>query len=237
MVEIYNQILFRPLFNLLVFIYNIVPGGDFGLAIVLLTVLIRFAFVPLSIKALISQKELNRLQPKIKELQEKYKGDKQALGQATMALYKEYKINPFSGCLPLLIQLPILLALYKALGSGFKPETLKSLYPFVHNPGLIKEMAFGFINLAKNAPLMAVTAGVLQWIQSKQAVSFQASAVKGQPEPPAVKASRQMLYFFPIMVIIIAWNLPAGLVLYWVVATAFSIFEQLYINKKYKPQT
>ena len=234
MVEIYNQILFRPLFNLLVFIYNVVPGGDFGLAIVLLTVLIRFAFVPLSIKSLISQKELNRLQPKIKELQEKHKNDKQAIGQATMALYKEHKINPFSGCLPLLIQLPVLLALYKALGSGFKPETLNFLYSFIHNPGLIKETAFGFVNLAKSAPPMAVIAGALQWIQSKQAVSFQSSAVEGQPEPPALKASRQMLYFFPIMVIIIAWNLPAGLVLYWIVATAFSIFEQLYINRKYK---
>ena len=237
MIEIYNQVLFRPLFNLLVFIYNVVPGGDFGLAIIILTVLIRFAFIPLSIKALISQKELNQLQPKIKELQEKYKNDKQALGQATMALYKEHKINPFSGCLPLLIQLPVLLALYKALDSGFKPETLEALYPFIHNPGLIKEVAFGFIDLAKRAPVMAVIAGVLQWMQSKQAMSFQAPVVKGQSEPPALKVSRQMLYFFPVMVIIIAWNLPAGLVLYWVMATVFSIFEQLYINKKYKPQT
>jgi YidC/Oxa1 family membrane protein insertase len=126
------------------------------------------------------------------------------------------------------------LALYKALGVGFKPESLSALYPFVHNPGLVKEVAFGFINIAKNSPAMAVMAGVLQWVQSKQAAAFQASADKGQPEPPAVKASRQMLYFFPIMVIIIAWNLPAGLVLYWVVATIFSIFEQLYINRKYK---
>ena len=237
MIEIYNQILFRPLFNLLVFIYNIMPGGDFGVAIILLTILIRFAFVPLSIKSLVSQKEMNQLQPKIRELQEKHKNDKQALGQATMALYKEHKVNPFSGCLPLLIQLPVLLALYQALGSGFKPETLQSLYSFVRNPGAIKETAFGLVNLAKNYPVMAVIAGVLQWIQSKQAVAFQASAVKGQPEPPAVKASRQMLYFFPVMVIIIAWNLPAGLVLYWIVATVFSIFEQLYINKKYKAKT
>lgn len=234
MVEIYNQILFRPLFNLLVFIYNIMPGGDFGLAIILLTVLIRFAFVPLSIKALISQKEISQLQPKIRELQEKYKNDKQALGQATMTLYKEHKVNPFSGCLPLLIQLPVLLALYKALGSGFEPETLKYLYPFVNNPGTIEGIAFGFVNLAKNSPGMAIVAAVLQWVQSKQAMSFQASAIKGQSEPPAVKASRQMLYFFPVMVIIIAWNLPAGLVLYWIVATVFSIFEQLYINRKYK---
>jgi YidC/Oxa1 family membrane protein insertase len=232
--EIYNQVLFLPIFNLLVFVYNAVPGGDFGLAVIVLTIIIRFVFAPLSIKALISQKELNKLQPKIKELQEKYKNDKQALGQATMALYKEHKINPFSGCLPLLIQLPVLLALYKALSVGFKPESLNALYPFIHNPGSIKEISFGLINIAKSAPLLAITAGLLQWVQSKQAMSFQAPASKNEPESPAFKMSRQMLYFFPIMVIIIAWNLPAGLVIYWVVATIFSIFEQLYISRKYK---
>lgn len=231
---LYNELLFRPIFNLLVFIYNTIPGGDFGLAIILLTIIIRFVFTPLSIKSLVSQRELNKLQPKIKELQEKYKNDKQLLGQATMALYKEHKINPLSGCLPLLIQLPVLLALYKALSVGFKPESLSALYPFVRNPGPIREISLGFINLAKGAPLLAIAAGLLQWIQSKQATSFQAPTSKNEPESPAFKMSRQMLYFFPIMVIIIAWNLPAGLVLYWVVATIFSIFEQLYIGRKYR---
>lgn len=232
---LYHHILFRPLFNFLVFIYNVVPGGDFGLAIVLLTIVIRLIFVPLSIKALVSQKELSRLQPKLKELQEKHKGDKQALGQATMALYKEHGINPFSGCLPLLIQIPVLIALYSALRSGLKPESLISLYHFVHNPGFIKVTAFGFLDLAKKAPLLGVLAGALQWVQSKQAMAFQAPASKDEKVSPAFQMNKQMLYFFPIMVIIIAWNLPAGLVLYWVVTTIFSIFEQLYINRKYKP--
>ena len=154
-----------------------------------------------------------------------------------MELYKEHKINPFSGCLPLIIQLPVLLALYKALSAGLKPESLSYLYPFIHNPGLIKEMAFGFINLAKGAPLLAVIAGLLQWFQSKQAMSLQTSTSLNEPESPALKINRQMLYFFPIMVIIIAWNLPAGLVIYWVVSTIFSIFEQVYVNQKYKQNT
>jgi len=234
MAWLYNQILFRPIFNLLVFIYNIIPGGDFGLAVVLLTLIIRFIFVPLSVKSLVSQRELNKLQPKIRELQEKHKDNKQQLGQATMDLYKEHGINPFSGCLPLLIQLPVLLALYKALSVGFKPESLSALYPFVHNPGSIRELAFGFINLAQKAPILAIAAGILQWVQSKQAMLFQTPTSKNEPESAALKMNRQMLYFFPIMVIIIAWNLPAGLVLYWVVATVFSIFEQLYISRKYR---
>lgn len=231
---IYNQILFRPLFNFLVFLYNIIPGLDFGVAIVTLTIIIRFIFVPLSIKSLRSQKELNKLQPELKKLQEKYKNDRTALGQAQMALYKERGINPFSGCLPLLIQLPILIALYSALRSGLKPEDLKFLYSFIHNPGIIKSTAFGFLDMAKKSTVMAVMSGALQWIQLKQASKMQAPTAASEAPSQAYQMNKQMLYFFPVMVIIIAWNLPAGLVIYWIVTTAFSIFEQLYINKKYK---
>lgn len=222
------------------------------MAIIVLTLIVRVIFFPLSIKALISQRELNKLQPKIKELQEKHKSDKQALGQATMQLYKEHKINPLSGCLPLLIQLPVLIALYSALNSGLKPESLSGLYAFVGRPESINQVALGFIDLAKKSSLMAILAGVLQWFQMKLATSGQASAPQNNANSPlsnmnperdregSQRASisygmnKQMLYFFPVMVIIIAWNLPAGLVIYWVAATVFSIFEQIYINRKYK---
>lgn len=256
MSEIYTQLLFRPLFNLLIFLYNIIPGSDFGVAIVVLTLIIRIIFFPLSIKSLVSQREMNKLQPKIKELQDKYKNDKPALGQATMQLYKEHKVNPFSGCLPLLIQLPVLIALYGALQSGLKPDSLNSLYSFIGHPGTINQIAIGFIDLTKKSPLMAILAGIFQWLQLKQSTAVQTPVSKNEPTPaggspflqmnpergregtqrtPALYGmNKQMLYFFPIMVIIIAWNLPTGLTLYWVAATVFSIFEQLYINKKYK---
>ena len=203
------------------------------MAIILLTVLIRIVFIPLSIKALLSQRALSRLQPKIKELQEKHRDDKQALGRATMALYKEHNVNPFSGCLPLLIQLPVLIALYGALNSGFKEESMAALFSFVENPGAINKIAFSFLDLAQKRPILAILAGGLQWFQSRQAIKMQSPAAKNDQSSMASQMSRQMLYFFPIMVIIIAWNLPAGLTLYWVSATAFSILEQLYINRKY----
>lgn len=177
---------------------------------------------------------MNKLQPKIKELQDKYKNDKPALGQATMQLYKEHKINPLSGCLPLLIQLPVLIALYGALRSGLQPESLATLYSFVNHPGTINNIALGFLDLTKKSSLMAILAGALQWLQLKQSTAAQAPTSKNEPASPALQMNKQMLYFFPIMVIIIAWNLPTGLTLYWVAATLFSIFEQFYINRKYK---
>lgn len=233
---IFNTILYRPIFNLLVFIYNILPGHDFGVAIIVLTILIRVIFVPLSIKTLRSQRDLAKLQPKIKELQAKFKNDKQALGQATMALYKEHQVNPFSGCLPLLIQIPILLALYSAFRSGLDPKSLGNLYSFVGNPGIIKEVSLGFINLAHKSPVLAVLAGVFQWAQSYLAAKNTAPGKdQAKLDQTSLMMNRQMLYFFPVMVIIISWNLPTGLVIYWVVTTLFSIGEQLYIKKRYAP--
>ena len=233
MTYLFDTILYRPLFNLLVVIYNLIPGGDFGVAIVVLTILVRIVFIPLSIKTLRAQRDLARLQPKIKELQDKHKNDKTALGQATMALYKEQKVNPLGGCLPLLIQLPILLALYKAFSLGLKPESLGVLYSFVGDPGVINLTSLGFIGLDQKSPSLAILAGVLQWVQAKQSTHNQKSGGTGQLDATAKIMSRQMLYFFPILIIIIAWNLPTGLAIYWIVTTLFSIAEQFYINRRY----
>ena len=204
------------------------------MAIILLTIVIRLIFSPLSVKALKSQKQLNMLQPKMRELQDKHKGDRAALGQATMTLYKEHGVNPLGGCLPLLIQLPILLALYSALNYSIKPDGLAMIYPFVENPGSINEISLWFINLAKKAPLLGVLAGGLQFVQSRLSLANQKKGDNKAPPDPTAQMTKQMLYFFPIMFIIIAWNLPAGLVLYWVITTLFSIAEQTYINKKFK---
>ena len=110
--NIFNVVLYRPLFNFLVLIYNYLPGHDFGLAIIVLTLVIRLVLYPSSIKSSKSQKALSELQPKIQELKEKHKGDKEKQARATMELYKKEKINPFGGCLPTLIQFPFLIALF-----------------------------------------------------------------------------------------------------------------------------
>lgn len=238
MITFFNIILFRPIFNILILLYEAVPGRDFGVAIVVLTVIIRFIFSPLSIKVLRSQRELTKLQPEIKEINKKFKDDKQAAAKATMDLYKAHKVNPFSGCLPLLIQIPILLALYSAFRSGLNPAGVSGLYPFVANPGAINGSFLGFVNLTAHNPVMAVLAGALQWIQSRLAAKnmihpSQMSADKNSQDITASVMNKQMLYFLPIMIIIIAWSLPAGLVIYWVATTIYSIFEQIYINKKY----
>jgi YidC/Oxa1 family membrane protein insertase len=231
MSHLFTIILYQPIFNLLVVIYNTVPNHDFGVAIVLLTIIIRLLFSPLSIKALRSQKALSKIQPKIKEIQEKHKGDSQAIGQASMNLYKEHGVNPFSGCLPLLLQIPVLIALYQALRAAFLPESLSLLYSSVHNPGSIEVMSLGFINLAQKNYYLPFVAGILQWLQARQ--GMQGQSQNGSQDATASAMNKQLLYIFPIMIVFISWSLPTGLVLYWITTTLFSLGEQLYIRYRY----
>ncbi len=230
MIEFFKTILYIPLFNALVFLSNYMPGHDLGLAIVALTVIIRFVFLPLSIKSQRSQRALNALNPHIKTIKEKHKNDQAAQGQAMMQLYKEHNINPIAGCLPVLIQLPILIALYQVFIGVLKPDSFSMLYSFVPNPGVINASFLGFLDIAGKNITLAIAAGALQFLQARQSMAYMKAGGAGA-NPQMSALNTQMLYFFPIMIVIIGWNLPAGLLLYWIVTTLFSIGEQYYLSK------
>lgn len=231
--DFFNLFLYKPLFNLLVLFYNIIPGNDFGVAIIFLTLLIKFILYPLSLKSFKSQKVLQDLQPKIKNLQEKYKNDKESLARATLDLYRNEKINPFSGLFLAFMQLPILIALYSVFSQGLKAEQLSNLYNFIKNPIIINPIFLGLIDLSKPNIILAVLAGILQFFQTKMASSNVDK--KNEKIPDVAKIMQtQMLYFFPVITIIILLNLPSALGLYWVVGSGFSILQQYYIIKKNK---
>ena len=226
----FKIILYIPLFNALIFISNFIPGHDLGLSIIVLTVVIRFLFFPLSIKAQRSQKALNAINPHIQAIKEKHKHDQAAQGAAMMQLYKEHNVNPVAGCLPLLIQLPILIALYQVFIAGLNPQSFSLLYPFVNNPGSINPLFLGLISISSRNIILAVLAGVLQFIQAKQSMAYM-KASGGGANPQMAALNTQMLYFFPVMIVVIGWNLQAGLILYWITTTLFSIGEQFYLKK------
>ena len=221
-ITLFNEALYRPLFNGLVFLYNIIPFHDFGVAIILLTLLIRILLYPLNQKAIRSQKKLTELQPQIKELQAKFKTDKVKQSQALMELYKKEGINPASGCLPLLLQFPILIAMYQVFLKVLKPESLGALYLFVSRPETINPMFLGLVDLSKSNYIMAIMAGLLTFWQSKMMMGSQSNKNSTGGDFSAMM-SKQMLYIMPLMTIFIAWKLPAGLALYWVATTAFGI--------------
>ena len=237
LINFFYIILYQPLFNCLVLLYDYIPGHDFGIAIVFLTIIIRLILFPISVKAVNSQRGLQKLQPQIQELQKKYKDDKEKQAKEIFALYKNEKINPFSGLLLALIQLPILIALYRVFWSGLNPKELAGLYTFILNPVHINASFLHIINLSKPNLIFAVLAGLVQYFQTKMLMpKTDEQKVKKNNEPDISQImQKQTLYFFPAFTVIILISLPSALGLYWVVSGLFSIVQQYLVFKKDKP--
>lgn len=235
--QIYHTILYQPIFNLLVFFYNLIPGHDLGVAILLITIVLKIVLYPFSVKSIKSQRALQDLQPQVNDLRKKYKDNPQELTKQTMALYKQQKVSPFSSCLPVLVQLPIFIAVYQVFRQGLaNSQNLNILYPFIKNPGLINTVSFGFFELSKPNLILALLAGLAQFWVSKMLV------VKKQPAIPSAKdenmtaaLNKQMLYFMPVMTVFIGISLPSGLTFYWFVTTLLTGLQQWYIFKKLSP--
>ena len=238
----FHSILYQPLFNALFYIYNVLPISDFGLAIIILTLLIKFILFFPSGSSLKSQKALQELQPKMDEVRAKHKGNQEVMAKELMKLYKENKVNPLSSCLPLLIQLPILWALYRVFISGLHTdpatgilvgEQLQDLYQplrdiFVTTP--VSTSFLGFNLADKGNYIFAIIAGGLQFLQSRM-LSHRKPPIKTQgakDENAATLINKQMMYFLPVITVVFGIQFPAGLTLYWIVSTAFTILQQLY---------
>jgi len=227
--QLFNLILYQPLFNILIGLYEFVPGKDFGVAVILLTILIRLLLYPLSVKAIKSQKALARVQPMVKEIQEKYKNEKEKQAAEIMALYKKEKINPFSSILPLFIQLPILIALYWVFQKGIDVVYLKDLYSFMPHLTEIKPFLFGIVDLSKPNIILAVLASAFQYWQAKISV---VKHPKQKKSDISNMMEKQMLYFMPFFTLLILLSLPSAIGLYWSVSTLFMICQQYIVNKE-----
>ena len=223
---IFQTLFYQPILNLLVFLYNIF--GDLGIAIIALTIVIKLILLPLSKKSIKYQKATQDLQPKLSELKEKYKGDQKQLSAAMMALYKENKINPFSSCLPLLIQFPFLIAIFRVFRDGFAQNHLDLLYSFVANPGTINTMSFGVLELSARSIILAVLAGVAQFVQAKMLLTKkpEIKTNESRDEDMASIMNKQMTYIMPIITVVIGISFPAGLTFYWLLTTLFTIIQQ-----------
>jgi len=235
MAGLFTTIFYQPILNVLVILYNTVSFQDVGVAIILLTALIRFALWPLNQKAIRSQKSLQDLQPKLDELKKKYADDKAGLSQAIMALYKENKINPFSSCLPLLIQFPFLIAVYQVFRDGLSNK-LDLVYPFISRPETINLISFGFLNLGKPNIVLAILAGAAQFWQAKSMLAKRpAIKVEGsKDEDMAAIMSKQMTYFMPAITVFMGVSLPGGLTLYWLVITLLTSLQQWLVFRAQK---
>jgi len=228
MAALYNTVIYTPLFNALIFLYETISFGDLGVAIIILTLVIRIALIPIFAKMARQNLIIQRMQPEIKKIQEQHKHDKVKQGAAMMELYRKHNINPFSSFLFLLIQIPILIALFRVTLNGLKPEALDNLYSFIPSPGEINSMFLGLINLSNRNIVIAGLAAAAQYVQGRLA----APKIQEGKTTAAERIGRQMIFISPAITVIFLLNLPSAIGLYWLVSTAFSVFQQMYINKE-----
>ncbi len=238
---------YQPIYNSLIYITSFMPGHNLGLAIIALTVLLRLIlFIP-SQRGLESQRKLQELQPRIKKLQEKYKDNQQKIAQETFALYKEYKVNPFGSCLPLLIQLPILIALFWVIQTGLNPDNIHLLYEPLKGFDLsqINSTFLGLNLQQREIFILPLIVAALQFGQMKLALSKKKKPEEKEKSKKMDKkgpqtgkemqmASEMMVYVLPVMIALFTASVPSGVGIYWGTSTLFGIGQQLYVNKKVK---
>jgi YidC/Oxa1 family membrane protein insertase len=229
----FHTVFYNPIYNILVFLVALVPGGDVGVAVILLTVLVRLVLLPFSLSAARAQRAMRSLEPKLADLKEKHKDNKEQLALKTLELYRTERVNPFASFLTVFIQLPVLLALY--LVFRYEPfttlDTLR-LYAFTPVPHLIQNSLFGLISMGSKSMLLAVLAGAAQYLQAELALS---RAPKPTGEGMQADFSRvmnmQMRYVFPILIGTIAYTTSAGIALYFLTTNLAGALQEWYVRR------
>lgn len=224
MIDFFTTIFYQPILNLLIFLYNVVPGSDLAIAIILLTAIIKLILYPLSKQSIEGQKSLQDIQPKIEEVKKKYANDRERMGKEMMQLYKDHKVNPLSSCLPLLLQLPFLIAVFHVFRNGFGEKTLEMVYPFISTPEVVNSV----IELSQPNWYLALLAGAAQFWQTKM-MMIQKPEIQtqgSQDEGMAAMMSKQMMYFMPLITVFIGLTLPGGVALYILVVTVLTALQQ-----------
>lgn len=237
MSEFFNLYIYQPIFYIFKFIYHFLAFNDFGLAIIILTIFIRAILLPVFYKNTKNQMILFKIKPEIEKIQKEYKTDKQKQNLLLIELYKKNKINPFFGFLFFLIQIPILIALYKLFFTEISATSFDNLY------------FLSLINLKEKSIFLAFLAALTQYYQTKIMIDFQKRFIKKpDKEKEIIKKdndlnldfknifndsfNKSLLYFSPFLTFLILLNLPSGLGLYWSVSNIFSIGQQYWLNKK-----
>jgi YidC/Oxa1 family membrane protein insertase len=218
------------MFNALVLLYKYVAFQDLGVAIILLTIIIRSILYPFFYHSFRNQTLMQKIQPEIQKIQHDHKDDKEKQAQALMALYKQNKVNPFSSFLLILVQLPVLIVLYRLFLAGLSPESFTNLYSFISAPSTIHNISLGLLDLKSRSILIVVFAALLQYLQARLGLPKKPA----NDDSPTAKMSRNMAFIGPVISIVILSNLPSAIGLYWMTSSAFSILQQLLVNKSIK---
>ena len=236
---IWHTFFFDPIYNTLVFFIDTVPGGDVGLAIIFTVVLVKVVLLPLSLKAVRTQALMRELEPKLKEIKEKYKDKREELARATMEVYKEAGINPFSSILLLFIQIPIIISLYLSVSRGggvpLPDINIDILYTFIPSPETVNMLFVGTIDMAGKSLPLAILAGMTQFIHAQ--LSMPKPKPREEGAEPSLKDDfarsmhMQMRYVMPIIIGVVAYTISAAIALYFFVSNITAILQEQFVKR------
>lgn len=242
--DLFNTLFYQPIYNGLVFLISIIPGGDVGVAIVILTIAVKFIILPLSHKSVKSQAKIRTIEPEVKEIKDKYNKDKQEQARQVMELYKKHGVNPFTGCFLALVQFPVILALYWVFFKGLGELNTSILYSFIDVPVVINMHFLGFVDMLGKSFVLAALAGATQYYQMKLSLPPILPQKKEDGDKKLSfkdeftrNMSIQMRYVLPVFIFFIAYTISAAVALYWVTNNSFSVIHELIVRKKAKEIT
>ena len=235
--SLWHTVVYQPLYNILTYFIGTLPNHSVGFSIILLTVIVRVSLFPLTGKSIRAQQAMKALEPELKQIKEKHKDDKQLQAKKTMELYQEKGVTPFSGCLPLFIQIPIIIGLYIVF-KDFVDIDPSILYSFITHPDNY-EMHFLLFDLASKSAVLAALAGITQYFQTD--ISLARAKTQETPkkdntggpsfqEDLAKSMQVQMRYVLPVLISYIAFNTSAAVALYWTTSNILSIIQELIIK-------
>ncbi|MEK7132452.1 MAG: YidC/Oxa1 family membrane protein insertase [Patescibacteria group bacterium] len=235
---IFHALIYDPLYNGLVFLVGYLPTHDVGLAVVVLTIIVRIILFPLARRASVAQAQMKKIAPDLEALKVKYKNNREEQGRAIFALYRERDIHPFASFGLILVQLPILFALYWIFALGGLPEVNAGLlYPLVHIPESINMEFLGLINIGGKSLLLALLAAVTQIAYTRLTMGVRKK--RGPSDGTfggdmAKSLDLQMRYVLPVIVGVIAYTIPAAAPLYWVVSNTFMIAQEYSMGRRFR---
>ncbi len=233
MSHFFHIIISVPFYNGLIGLINLLPFADAGVVVIIFTIIIKLILLPLSIKASRAQMQMKSIEKDLNKIKQEYP-DKTEQSQKTMEYYKEKGINPFASFFILIIQLPIIIGLYRVfLKSGLPQINTAMLYPFVTVPTSVNMVFFHFVNIAQKSIALAIIAGITTYFQISIASGSAQPAGEGMKGDISKAMALQMKYFFPILVVFISYSISAAVALYWITSNLFQIAQEMYIKKKY----
>jgi YidC/Oxa1 family membrane protein insertase len=236
---LFNTLFYNPIYNALVTFVALVPGADAGVAIIVLTIAIRLALLPFSLSAARTQRMMKILEPKIKDLREKHKGDKEREARETLALYRESKVNPFASFLIVFVQIPVLLALYFVfLHEPLTSLNVARLYAVTPRPEHVSLQFLGMISVMGKSLTLAILAGVTQFLQARMALkgTMKPSDTKGMQQDFQKVMGMQLQFVFPFLIATISFSTGAAIALYFITTNLAGIWQEWYVREKLTDQ-